>query len=116
MVRHSAAHRGAEAHIFPRALELGTSILTFNATCYGRLLKPHGVGPPPTAADCYRYTLEQPAVRACWTAPATLAQLEDNLAALRDPELPPERRQRLLEHGARVYDEDTIFRKLVRAR
>jgi aryl-alcohol dehydrogenase-like predicted oxidoreductase len=116
MVRHSAAHRGAEERIFPRAVERGTSLLTFNNTCYGRLLKPHGETPPPTAADCYRYALAQPAVSACWTAPATLEQLEENLTALFDPELPDERRQALRRHGDRVYQEDTIFRKLVRSR
>ncbi len=115
MVRHSAAHRGAESAVFPRAVETGTTILTFNNTCYGRLLKPHGETPPPSAADCYRYTLAQSAVTACWSAPATLAQLDENLAALRDPTLPPEQLRELLAHGEGVYEEDAIFRKLVRA-
>jgi hypothetical protein len=115
MVRHSAAHRGAEQHIFPRAVELGMSLLTFNNTCYGRLLVRHGDIDPPTAADCYRYALAQPGVRACWSAPATREQLEENLAALRDPALPEDRRERLLAHGALVYEEDSTFRKLVRA-
>src|SRR5262249_7100719 len=55
MVRHSAAHRGAEQRVFRRAVELGKSLLTFNNTCYGRLLLPHGGILPPSAADCYRY-------------------------------------------------------------
>jgi HEAT repeat protein len=114
MVRHSAAHRGAEPHVLPRAVELGTSIITFNNTCYGRLLKPHAGSVPPSAADCYRYTLEQPGVRACWSAPATLDQLEENLAALRDPILLEDRRP-LRAHGDLVYQEDSTFRKLVRA-
>jgi HEAT repeat protein len=115
MVRHSAAHRGAEEQVFPRALECGTSLLTFNNTCYGRLLQPRGDHPPPRAADCYRYTLSHPAVTACWSAPATLAQLEENLAALRDLELPPDRREMLIAHGDAVYREDVTFRKLVRS-
>jgi hypothetical protein len=69
---------------------------------------------PPPAADCYRYTLTQPGVRACLSAPATLTQLEDNLAALRDPVLPEERRDYLLSFGERLYEEETVFRKLVR--
>ncbi len=40
MVRHSAAHRKAEAEIFPRAAALGAGLITFNATCYGRLTQP----------------------------------------------------------------------------
>ncbi len=115
MVRHSAAHRGAEEHIFPHAAELGTGLLTFNNTCYGRLLQPRGDVPAPRPADCYRYSLAQPGVTACLSAPATLEQLDENLQALRDPELPEDRRRLLLAQGERVYEEDTTFRKLVRA-
>jgi HEAT repeat protein len=114
MVRHSAAHRGAEERIFPRAAELGTSLITFSNTCYGRMLEPRAGLPPPGAADCYRYTLIQPGVRACLSAPATLAQLEENLAALRDPALPEERRKRLRAFGEGLYQEETTFRRFVR--
>jgi aryl-alcohol dehydrogenase-like predicted oxidoreductase/HEAT repeat protein len=115
MVRHSAAHRGAEGHILPCAAELGTGLLTFNNTCYGRLLQAKGDAPAPRPADCYRYSLAQPGVTACLSAPATLEQLDENLRALRDPELPEDRRRLLLAQGERVYEEDTTFRKLVRA-
>jgi diketogulonate reductase-like aldo/keto reductase len=114
MVRHSAAHRGAEERVFPRAAELGTSLITFNNTCYGRLLEPRDGRPAPAAADCYRFSLAQPAVRCCFSAPATLEQLDENLAALRDPSLSEERRQQLEQHGASLYREETIFRRLVR--
>jgi HEAT repeat protein len=114
MVRHSAAHRGAEKVVFPRAAQRGASLITFSNTCYGRLLQPHNGMPPPPAADCYRYALMQPGVRACLSAPASLAQLDDNLAALRDPVLPEERRNYLLSFGERLYEEETVFRKLVR--
>jgi aryl-alcohol dehydrogenase-like predicted oxidoreductase len=114
MVRHSAAHRGAEQEIFPRAVQRGASLITFSNSCYGRLLRPHHEMPPPSAADCYRYTLMQPGVRACLSAPASLAQLEDNLAALCDPVLPEERRNYLLSLGAKLYEEETVFRKFVR--
>jgi aryl-alcohol dehydrogenase-like predicted oxidoreductase len=114
MVRHSAAHRGAEQQIFPRAAELGASLITFSNTCYGRLLEPRDGWSPPSAADCYRYTLMQPGVRACLSAPASLAQLEQNLAALHDPTLADERRQYLEAFGARLYEEETLFRRFVR--
>ena len=52
----------------------------------------------------------------CLSAPATLAQLDENLQALHDPALPDERRQLLLEQGAEVYREETLFRRLVRSR
>jgi hypothetical protein len=114
MVRHSAAHRGAEKEVFPRAAQRGASLITFSNTCYGRLLQPHNDMAPPTAADCYRYAMMQPGVGACMSAPATLAQLEENLAALRDPVLPEERRAYLLSFGERLYEQETVFRKLVR--
>ncbi len=114
MVRHSAAHRGAESLIFPKALELGVNLLTFNNTCYGRLLDAFPASSGLTPADCYRYTLSFDAVTACWSAPSTMEELETNLEALRSPELPLHRRELLLEAGGRVYQEDTIFRQLVR--
>ena len=40
LVRYMRAHRKAETEVFPVAREHGTSILTFNNTCYGRLLDP----------------------------------------------------------------------------
>jgi predicted aldo/keto reductase-like oxidoreductase len=116
MVRHSAAHRGAETQVFPHAQAAGTSIITFNNTCYGRLLKPQGTIPPPSAADCYRYALSFPQVTMCMSAPATMEQLDENLQALHDPHLPEERRRLLLDQGAEVYREETLFRRLVRSR
>ncbi|OAI45663.1 hypothetical protein AYO44_12565 [Planctomycetaceae bacterium SCGC AG-212-F19] len=116
MVRHSVAHRGAEAAIFPKAVATGTSIITFNNTCYGRLLEAQGDVPIPGAADCYRYTLAQPGVTVCLSAPATLEELDQNLEALLDPVLPADRLPALKAQGDRVYQEDVIFRKLVRSR
>jgi predicted aldo/keto reductase-like oxidoreductase len=110
MVRHSAAHRKAETEVFPAARERGTSILTFNNTCYGRLLDPSF-----RPSDCFRYTLNTPGVSACFTAPATLEYLEENLDALRNPDLPDDVRERLLKRGEWMYREDTVFRKTVRA-
>ncbi|HEY1188506.1 MAG TPA: HEAT repeat domain-containing protein [Gemmata sp.] len=110
MVRHSAAHRKAETEVLPFARERGTSILTFNNTCYGRLLDPSF-----RPSDCFRYTLNTPGVSACFTAPSTLEYLEENLDALRNPELSPEVREKLLARGEWMYREDTVFRKTVRA-
>ncbi|QEL16376.1 HEAT repeat domain-containing protein [Limnoglobus roseus] len=113
MARHSAAHRGAETELFP-AVPPGTTLITFNNLCYGRLLEPtHGLTPP-TAADCYRYTLSFPQVAACWSAPATVEQLRDNLAALREPELDPGRRDDLRAFGAKLYQHEKVFERLVR--
>jgi aryl-alcohol dehydrogenase-like predicted oxidoreductase len=111
MVRHSAAHRKAEAEIFPRAAALGAGLITFNGTCYGRLLGPAGPG---CAADCYRYSLAHPAVAACLSAPASLDELDQDLGALHHPEVPEERVAALRARGDLVYREDAVFRRLVR--
>jgi HEAT repeat protein len=110
MVRHSAAHRKAETEVFPYARERGTSVLTFNNTCYGRLLDPTF-----RPSDCFRYTLNTPGVSACFTAPSTMEYLEENLDALRNPELPDAVREKLLKRGEWMYREDTVFRTTVRA-
>lgn len=114
MARHSAAHRGAERIVFPKAVERGTTVLTFNNLCYGRMLRPVAGLPPPDPADCYRYSLNQPGVAACWSAPATLDQLDANLRALADPTLSDERREELVRFGAALYREETVFRRLIR--
>jgi hypothetical protein len=110
MVRHSAAHRKAETEVFPHARERGTSILTFNNTCYGRLLDPSF-----RPSDCFRFTLNTPSVSACFTAPSTVEYLEENLTALQHPELSDDVREKLLKRGEWMYREDTVFRKTVRA-
>ncbi|MCA9174000.1 MAG: aldo/keto reductase, partial [Planctomycetales bacterium] len=116
MVRYSAAHRGAEQHVLPTALETGATVMTFNNTCYGRLLESAGDSPGASAADCYRFALAHPAVAVCWSAPANREQLNENLAAWRSPELSPEIRLALETHGARVYERDRTFTGLIRQR
>jgi hypothetical protein len=110
MVRHSAAHRKAEAEVFPVAQEHGTSVITFNNTCYGRLLDPAF-----RPSDCFRFTINTPGVSASFTAPATMEQLDENLDALRNPELADDVRDRLIRRGEWLYREDTVFRQTVRA-
>ncbi len=100
----------AETEVFPTTREHDTSILTFNSTCYGRLLDPSF-----RPSDCFRYTLCTPGVSACFTAPSTMTQLEENLDALRNPELADDVREKLLKRGEWMYREDTVFRKTVRA-
>jgi hypothetical protein len=116
MVRHSAAHRGAEQAVFPKAVSTDVGLITFNNTCYGRLLQPRPERQPPSAADCYRFSLMQPGVAVCLSAPATLAQLAENLQVLRDPKLPEDRRLALEAWGAELYREETLFRRVIRSR
>nr|MCU0687195.1 aldo/keto reductase [Polyangiaceae bacterium] len=115
MVRHSAAHRGAEREVFPAALAQGTGVLTFSNLCYGRLLLP-GAGERPSAADLYRYSLAQPGVSCCISGPRNVAELRENLRVLEAPALPPERLPGLRAWGDRVHQANREFFELIRWR
>jgi aryl-alcohol dehydrogenase-like predicted oxidoreductase len=118
MTRHSAAHPGAEVALFPEAAARGTGILTFTATCYGRLLRPTQGMPSdatlPSAVDCYRYSLSQPGVSACLSAPRSHRELMQNLEVLDRPWMMPEALEAMRAHGARVRAHNLRFNALVR--
>ncbi|MDI3288673.1 aldo/keto reductase [Polyangium sp. 15x6] len=118
MTRHSAAHPGAETFFLPEALARGTGVLTFTATSYGRLLRPApGDAPetrPPSAPDCYRYSLTQPGVSATLTAPRSHRELLENLTVLARPTLPEDALPALRAHGERIRAETRRFDALVR--
>ncbi|MDY7230844.1 aldo/keto reductase [Hyalangium rubrum] len=118
MTRHSAAHPGAEAALFPEALARGTGVLTFTATCYGRLLQPTPGMPAdsalPSAVDCYRYSLSQPGVSACLSAPRSHRELMQNLEVLARPWMVPEALEAMRAHGARVRARNQRFNTLIR--
>jgi len=120
MVRHNAAHRGAEENVFHAAQQHATTVIAFNNTCYGRLLNGAADGGASradvSAADCYRFSLEQKAISTCLTAPTTIAQLQENLTVLETPALPAPRRALLVEHGQKIRREDKRFREQVRYR
>lgn len=115
MVRHSAAHRGAEAEVFPAARAAGAGVLTFSNLCYGRMLRP-AFGEPPSAADCYRYSLAQPGVTTVISGPRDVLQLRENLRVLEAPDLPLERLAALRAFGNRVHRDNREFFELVRWR
>jgi HEAT repeat protein len=116
MVRHSAAHPGAEERLFERAEQTGTGVLGFSATSYGRLLKRvHGsTVTPPTAAECYRYTLSQHGVTACVSAPRGGRELTENLEVLARPTLEASRLEELRVHGRRVREASLDFANHIR--
>jgi aryl-alcohol dehydrogenase-like predicted oxidoreductase len=111
MVRHSAAHPGIETALLPVARANDTAIVTFSALCYGRMLAGDGA---PSAAECYRYSLSQPGVTACISAPRRDEELLENLGVLRAPPLTPERLAELRVHGIGVRAENQRFNALVR--
>jgi aryl-alcohol dehydrogenase-like predicted oxidoreductase len=95
--RYNAAHPGAERDIFPHLPAAHRpGLVSFTATSWSQLLgKPSlqaffsgGYRLPkneraPRATDCYRYVLTRPEVDVCMTGPATPAQMEQALEALR---------------------------------
>lgn len=86
-VRYNAVHKGAEREIFPHLATDGSrpGIVSFTATSWRQLLNPRRVPPGervPTATDCYRFVLSNPAVDVCMAGPSTEAQAEEALRAI----------------------------------
>jgi aryl-alcohol dehydrogenase-like predicted oxidoreductase len=90
-VRYNAVHKGAEREVFPllQSNGAGPGIVAFTATSWRQLMNPKKVPPGervPTATDCYRFVLSNPAVDICMTGPANATHADD---ALRAAELGP---------------------------
>ncbi len=91
MVRYNAAHRGAEAEVFPHVAAAvdrpdgAPGVIAYTATRWGALLDralvPTGE-PVPRASDCYRFALSRPEVDVVISGPASGAELDEALAAL----------------------------------
>jgi aryl-alcohol dehydrogenase-like predicted oxidoreductase len=101
MIRYNAAHPGAEQDIFPRLDSERRFLIAYTATCWRRLLSaPRSwTGRVPTAGDCYRFCLSNPAIAVVLTGPANLQQLEDNLDAFRKGPLDSEEMGWMREFG-----------------
>ena len=84
MIRYNAAHPGAERDVFPHRQEAKPTVLAYTATAWRRLLKrPKGWdGELMTAGDCYRFQLSSPHVDVALTAPASRAEVDQNLDAI----------------------------------
>ena len=67
IIRHKAAHPGAERDVFPYLATVRPGIVAYTTTSWGQLLNPALVPAGesvPTAADCYRFALSNPYVDA----------------------------------------------------
>jgi len=106
-IRYNAVHTGAEEDVFPHLpQENRPGILTFTATCWGRLLKPKLMPEgerPPAPADCFRFVLSHPDVNICLTGPSNSAQMEANLEALAAGPLDEEEMTRIRRVGKHIY-------------
>jgi aryl-alcohol dehydrogenase-like predicted oxidoreductase len=105
MHRYNMAHRKAADEVFPSAIKNDTPVIPFTATRWGTLLEPNSAwsAEPPTAADCYQYCLEHPAVHVVLTAPKSIHELEQNLGILKLPPMNRESRNHWERFGAAVY-------------
>jgi aryl-alcohol dehydrogenase-like predicted oxidoreductase len=84
-VRYNAVHRGAERDVFPLLPANPPGLVSFTATSWRQLLGHKRIPRTekiPTAGDCYRFALTQPAVNVCMTGTADAAQCEHALEAL----------------------------------
>jgi len=114
MIRYNTAHRGAEQDIFPYLAEHNPGVVSYTATRWGYLLRrPKGWpadGRVPTAGDCYRFVLSNPAVHVALTAPRNLKQLEENLKVLDAGPLPAEDMEFMRHFGDAVHARQKKFR------
>jgi aryl-alcohol dehydrogenase-like predicted oxidoreductase len=85
-VRYNAVHRGAEREVFAQLpTQNPPGLVSFTATSWRQLLTPKRMPPGeklPTATDCYRFVLTQPAVNICMTGPSNASQFGHALNAL----------------------------------
>jgi predicted aldo/keto reductase-like oxidoreductase len=106
-IRYNAAHRGAEMETFPFLTgENRPGIVNFTSTAWGKLLNPRKMPSgerPPTAVECYRFVLSNPAVHVCMTGARTLEEMRENLAILERGPMTDEELARMRRIGDHVY-------------
>ena len=106
-IRYNAAHRGAEEEIFPHLREDNRpGIASYTATRWSQLLNPKKMPPrenPPSASDCYRFVLSNPAVDVCMCGPKDTDQMREALRTLELGPLNEEELKRMREIGAFVH-------------
>ena len=108
MLRYNGVHRGAEKDVFPHVPERPNRpmICTYTATRWGHLLDPSKMPPgesPPSARDCYRFSLSHPAVDMVLCGPANAEQMDEAIAALERGPLEADERERMERIGAHLY-------------
>ena len=110
MLRYNGVHRGAEEDVFPfvPARPGRPFICTYTATRWGHLLDTSKMPPgetPPTARDCYRYSLSHPAIDMVLCGPANAEQMDQAMAALERGPLEDNERQHIERIGGFLYSQ-----------
>jgi hypothetical protein len=112
-VRYNAAHRGAEKDIFPHLPDdARPGIVSYTATRWAQLLKAKKMPPgetPPSASDCYRFALSNPAVDVCISGPRDAAQMKEALRTMDLGPLNSEEMARMRQIGDYVHEHKSRF-------
>ena len=107
MLRYNAVHRGAERDTFPYvSASPRPGMIAYTATRWGDLLDPGKIPvgeSPPTASECYRFVLHQPAVDLVFCGPSDRGQMQEALRALERGPLLPYEVQRMQRIGDHIY-------------
>jgi aryl-alcohol dehydrogenase-like predicted oxidoreductase len=92
-VRYNAAHPGAETDVFSKLPSEGRQgMVTYTTTRWGGLINPRKTPPgerTPSAADCYRFSMSNPAVNVCMCGPKNMEETKEALSALDKGPLTP---------------------------
>jgi predicted aldo/keto reductase-like oxidoreductase len=112
-IRYNAAHRGAEKETFPHLKgDKRPGIVSYTATRWGQLLNPRKMPPgeiPPSASDCYRFVLSNPAVDLCLCGPKDTEQMREALQTLQLGPLGQKDMERLRKIGDYVHTKTKKF-------
>jgi predicted aldo/keto reductase-like oxidoreductase len=106
-LRYNAVHRGAETEIFPLLqAENRPGIVNFTSTATGKLLNhkkmPSGEEAP-SAVECYRFVLSNPAIDVCMSGARTLDEMRQNLKLLEQVPMKEEEIHRMRCIGDHLY-------------
>lgn len=115
MVRYNAAHRGAEAEVFPElpAGEQRPGIVAYTATRWGSLLDPRKLPPgepTPQASHCYRFCLTHPGVDMVLCGPANDEHVREACTALEKGPLDDDELAWMRRVGDHVYGRSPVRR------
>ncbi len=106
-MRYNAVHRGCEKEVFPLLPDRARpGVVSFTATDWGKLLKPKKMpkgDAAPTAGDCYRFVLSNPAVDVCLTGPRSVEQMQQNLEVLQQGPMSGGDLKRMRRIGDHIY-------------
>jgi len=116
-IRYNAAHRGAETDIFPflPADGTGPGIVSFTNTRWGDLLQARKMPPgtqPPSATDCYRFSLSSDHVHVALCGPASDREMDEALQVLSAGPLTPAERERMQRIGDHVHGVPSFMSRL----